>query len=74
MLHWLTNLRNHTGIDTLGYPKDEFYAQFDPEEVKRAQELGLPLNCSNCEETKTDPSEITVEKFFKMQKLSLDID
>lgn len=62
------------GIDTIGYPKTEFYAQFVPEEVKRAQELGLPLNCSYCRATNTDPSEITVEKFFQMQGLSLDID
>jgi len=61
-------------IQTISYPKEEFYQQFDPEEVKKAEELGLPLNCSNCRKTNHDPVEITPEVFFQMQGLNIDIE
>lgn len=60
-------------IQTISYPKKEFFEKFDPEELKKAQELGLPLNCHQCREMGTDTSELNVEKFFEMQGLDLDI-
>lgn len=55
------------------YAKEDFYKNFDKEESKRALELGLPINCHACHDTKHDPVEISVEKFFDMQGLDIEI-
>jgi hypothetical protein len=65
---------NAIGIKTLYEPKKEYFKQFDQEELKKAREQGLPLNCHSCRDTKFDPSEITLEIFFEMQRQDLNLE
>lgn len=54
-------------ITNLSIPKEEFYDNFDPEEIKRKNKEGLPMICSLCKQLNINPKEIDAEKFLSMQ-------
>jgi len=60
-----------TGFTALFIPKNEIYANFSEEQIRRKIEFGLPLVCSLCRNEGIDPAEISAEKFFQMQGLEL---
>ena len=60
--------------NSFSYPKEYFYKHLDKEQLKKAKELGVPLNCHACRDTKYEPNEISVEKFFTMQDLDTNLD
>lgn len=54
------------------FPKELFYKHFDKEQLKKAKQLGVPLNCHACRDTNYDPDEISLNKFFTMQGLDIE--
>jgi len=62
---------NAIGTKAIYFPKKEYCEKFDQEELRKAREKGLSLNCHSCRDTKFDPSEITLKMFFEMQGIDL---
>ncbi len=61
-------------ISQMDYPKKELYSKLSDEQKNKVKENTLPLYCNSCKEGKLDPSKITPEKFFEMQKLPINVE
>ena len=59
------------GITEIWYPKKDFYEGFTEQEIETKERKKLPFVCNICKLNKIKPTEIDIEKFFKMQHLRL---
>lgn len=57
---------------SIDIPKKEFYEHFTEKQTRNKIQNNLPIVCSFCREGGIDPSEISAQKFFEMQGLSLE--
>lgn len=56
------------------HPKSDYYEHFDKEIIQKKIKQNAPMGCTFCKEINYDPSEITAEKFFEMQGVSIEFD
>jgi hypothetical protein len=61
-------------IAEVSYPKEDLYSRLPEEQKNKVKENTLHLYCNSCKEGNFDSSKITPEKFFEMQKLSINIE